>query len=340
MGKISQRKKQLRAQRKLREKKSIEVHPALTPIIARLGQPKPLNLLTIPLEIRFKIFSAIANGTHTITIAPQHHIYSPLTGLIHSHLQLEIEIAKWRKCYSRPAIHLVFGEFNPALTTFKIAFRSKEQRITRVYEPKEAQKKILTLELWKRALDMAETNKQFEVNQVIAYLAERLWEWKPEMGRKKNTRKFRLMQEQLGFLLFDESHAFHPIMDAPQNYEEPLDENKPMPDIKSDIIYRKVYQSSGELSNYYQSLGLDVGGGVRDMERAHGCWIVENRLEAGERLSREASEAASTRSSGSDSDGESSIGVAMDDITSYSWSPFSGPEHYTVTIAWFLDLCR
>ncbi|KAH9209503.1 hypothetical protein DL95DRAFT_413852 [Leptodontidium sp. 2 PMI_412] len=341
MGKRSQRKKQLRAQRKRREKKSLEVHLALTPIIARQDQPKPLNLLTIPLEIRFKIFSAIAHGTHTITIAPGRHIYSPLTGLIHSHLQLENEIAEWRKCYTRPAIHLVFGEFNPALTTFKITFRSKPRKVTRVYEPAEAQKKILTLELWKRAMDMAETNKQFVVNQVISYLAEKLWKWKPEMGWKKHTPEFRLMQEQLEFLLFDESHAFFPIMDAPLDYEEPLDGDKPMPDVKPGMVYRKVYQSSDELGRYYRSLGLDVRDSVRGMERVHGCWVMEDRRKADERFARHASKTYYTRLSGSLPDRGSLISAVMENgRMTYSWSPFYEPEHYTVSISRFLDLCR
>ena len=188
MGKISQRKKQLRAQRKKRQQNQTP-HPASIPLPIRRDQPKPHNLLTIPLELRFKIFSSIANGSHTITIAPNFHLYSPLTGLIDTHIHLELEIAAWRKCFARPAIHPVFGEFVPSLTTFRISFRTQEKRKTRVYKPEEAQEMILNLELWKRAMDMARTDRQGEVNRAVAKLTKELWLWKPDMGRKRGRRE-------------------------------------------------------------------------------------------------------------------------------------------------------
>ncbi|KAH7317802.1 hypothetical protein BKA65DRAFT_557214 [Rhexocercosporidium sp. MPI-PUGE-AT-0058] len=339
MGKKSQRKKQLRAQRK--QRKQIKVHPASIPIIDRRDQPKPLNLLTIPLEIRYEIFSAIANGTHTITIAPNFHIYSPLTGLMDSHIQLELEIAKWRICYTRPAIHPVFGEFNPALTTFKITFRSKEQRVTRIYRPAEAQEKILTLELWKRAMDVVETNKQFEVNQAIAWLTRELWLWKPEMGRRKGTREFRDLQKKLRFLSFIESHDSLPAIDCPADYEEPANKNKPMLVAKPAMVYRKVYRRGDELSNYYRSLGLDIGGldGVRDMERAHGSWVIEERRKVQDRSARETSEAASARFSRRLSNRKGPIDPAMmGDSFSYYLSTLHKPQdHWLVGILSFLD---
>lgn len=66
MGKISQRKKQLRAQHKRRESKSksLEVHPASIPIKAGRIQQESPTFLTIPLEIRFKVVSVLEILTH------------------------------------------------------------------------------------------------------------------------------------------------------------------------------------------------------------------------------------------------------------------------------------
>ena len=61
MGKMSQRKKQLRAQHKRRESKSksLEVHPASIPVKAGRVQQESPTFLTIPLEIRFKVVSVL-----------------------------------------------------------------------------------------------------------------------------------------------------------------------------------------------------------------------------------------------------------------------------------------
>ncbi|KAH7386401.1 hypothetical protein BKA64DRAFT_711629 [Cadophora sp. MPI-SDFR-AT-0126] len=280
MGKRSQRKKQLRAQYKCRERKKTEVHPASIPVKARRNKPELPTLLTIPLEIRFKIFTAIASGTHTITIAPNLHIYSPLTGLTYTHPQLEEEIAEWRKCYTRPAIHPVFSDFDPAHTTFRITFRSNERRITRIYDPTEAKTKMLNLELWKRAMDLVGTNKQFEVNMAIRYLTRRLWEWKPAMGRhKKHTVEFRRMQEKLRFLVFDEErHGNVSAITSPRMYEEPFGE-KPMPDVKPALQVRHVNDSSNELTSYYRSLGIQVNNlELKHLERVGDPPALEEHL--------------------------------------------------------------
>ncbi|KAL2065766.1 hypothetical protein VTL71DRAFT_3436 [Oculimacula yallundae] len=279
MGKVSQRKKQLRAQRKQKDQRQSQIHPASIPTIAHPDNPKTLTLLTIPLEIRFKIFSIIAHGPHTITIAPNFHIYSPLTGLIHSHPQLEEEIVQWRNAFDRPAIHPVFGDFDPAFTSFKITFRSNEQKITRVYEPEVAREKILTLELWKRSMDMMGTDKQFEVNRAIRYLTRRLWKWKPEMGMVSSTRECREMQEKMRFLLFDERRTVS-VLNAPRNYEEPF-AVKPTPDLKPKPVYRKTFETGHELSGYYRSLGANVGSedDIRSLERVRASWVGVSRKE-------------------------------------------------------------
>ncbi|PVH77706.1 hypothetical protein DL98DRAFT_534474 [Cadophora sp. DSE1049] len=296
MGKRSQRKNQLRAQHKRRESRNVEIHPASIPVKARRNQPAPPALLTIPLEIRFKIFTALAKGTHTITIAPNLHIYSPLTGLTYAHPQFEDEIAEWRKCYPRPAIHRVFGDFDPSFTTFKITFRSNEQSVTRIYEPTEAKTKMLNLELWKRAVDMVGTNKQYEVNMAISYLTRRLWEWKPVMGRhKKHTVEFRGMQEKLRFLVFDEErHGDVSVINSPRRYEEPFGE-KPIPDVKPAWTYRKVYDSSSDVASYYRSLGMQVDSlELKNLERVgappvleeHPVALDDNKFDEGLKLTR------------------------------------------------------
>ncbi|KAK0111957.1 hypothetical protein ONS96_001220 [Cadophora gregata f. sp. sojae] len=282
MGKRSQHKKQLRAQHKRQQSKKVEVHPASVPVKPCRNRPNILTLLTIPLEIRYKIFDTIANGTHTITIAPNLHIYSPLIGLTFTHPQLEHEIAQWRKCYTRPAIHPVFGDFNPTHTTFKITFRSNERRVTRIYEPEDAKSKMLNLELWKRAMDLVGTNKQFEVNMAIRYLTKRLWEWKPIMGRhKKHTVEFRKMQEKLRHLVFDEElHGNVSVINSPRMYEEPFGE-KPMLDIKPAVSNRLPATSSNQVACYYRSLGMQINSeALKDLERFQNPQDLEERQAA------------------------------------------------------------
>ena len=51
-----------------------------------------------------------------------------------------------------------------------------------------------------------------------------------------------------------------------------------MSDVKPSLTYRKVYETSNELSSYYRSLDMKVGSAeVQSFERARTSWVLEER---------------------------------------------------------------
>ncbi|CZT10842.1 uncharacterized protein RCO7_03568 [Rhynchosporium graminicola] len=133
----------LGTQRRRRTKRSIKDNPASIPTIFIRSRPKLIIYLTIPLEIRFEIFSMIASRSHTITIAPGVCIASTDDS---PDSEPAMPNPKQKSSNGEDEFH----EAPP------IAFRSGGRRsVPRPYGPKEAQQKIVTLECWNRAMRKA-----------------------------------------------------------------------------------------------------------------------------------------------------------------------------------------
>ncbi|KAH7317803.1 hypothetical protein BKA65DRAFT_515219 [Rhexocercosporidium sp. MPI-PUGE-AT-0058] len=145
-----------------------------------------LTLLTIPLEIRRKIFKNLHEAEHTILIAPRVPAHGPLRPLQLTCKKTNDEVKTWSTTHPS-LVDSNFGLIDPSLTTFKMCFSSKvkgrlaqecgillhnEPRdrkvVQRIFKPYCNSRDLARLAIWKRAMDIAGTNDSIRIGDVMS----------------------------------------------------------------------------------------------------------------------------------------------------------------------------
>jgi len=149
-------------------------------------EPTSPTLLTIPLELRFRIYDQLLNTHHTILISPNGTKRGILKPLVLTCTQIHLEIPKWLK--GQKHAHIIrsptFGVFNDSLTTFKLSWLNHcssarvprgmisihlytDTRYQRCYTPNHPARDIERLEMWQRAMDITGSDRRDKINLTL-----------------------------------------------------------------------------------------------------------------------------------------------------------------------------
>jgi hypothetical protein len=141
----------------------------------------PNTFLTLPLEIRYRIYDQLLNSPHIIIISPNGTKRGVLKPVVRVCKQVREEVQKWLEGQKESTIihSLLFGIFNDKCTTFKISWAIDDtfcsydlgiltgSRFQRCYIPGHPARDLGRLEMWQKAMDLMGSDRLMEINRTL-----------------------------------------------------------------------------------------------------------------------------------------------------------------------------
>lgn len=134
-------------------------------------------------DIRFMVYDLLVDTQHDVIISPKSKNRGPLTALLSTNRKVNEDVNQWLKHRNAPEYkgdtlthNPTFGIINPKFTLFKFAFSHRVGGIVgetvkfqRCYNSDAAQTFIKHLELWQRAMTLANSIDLKKINEKICY---------------------------------------------------------------------------------------------------------------------------------------------------------------------------
>jgi hypothetical protein len=143
------------------------------------GNPKSappagsLFLKFLHTDIRYLIYDNLVDAEHTVIISPTSKSHSPISALSQSCAEIRNEVKQWTQKRADLTPNPTFGFLNLPLTTFKLSWFDKElspiRKYQRCYSPNAAKIFLPHLELWQRAMTIANSCEALYINHQIRY---------------------------------------------------------------------------------------------------------------------------------------------------------------------------